>query len=86
MVEEKSITQKVWGFFTFINIIWLLSLVGILVAAVPACMYLFEPVIKAIFEKFKDFMVWVIKKVVIPFVTFLHNWGVFEVIFYLVAF
>ena len=36
MQDHVSIAQRVWGFFHFVNIMWLLAIFGIVVSIGPA--------------------------------------------------
>lgn len=44
MESRKSILQHVRGFFTFVNFIWLLSIVGIVTTASPVLMLIAHPI------------------------------------------
>ena len=85
-INEKSVTQRFWGFFTFVNIIWLCSIIGIAVSVGPCIYDIIGPWLERLLTIAKDVIVWIFKKIIIPIIEFMHNWGVFEVLGYLLCF
>ena len=89
-VNKKSIWQKVWGFFTFVNIIWMLAVLGVTISVGPCLYQVFGPCLTRFFKKLgrvvKKVITWIFKKIVIPLVTFLHNWGFIELVIYMLTF
>lgn len=72
---------------------WFFALIGIIISTLP-CLHVFfsnfiKPLIRFINKCYKYFynnvLVPLVKKVVIPFITFLHNWGFFEAFLYLLS-
>ena len=53
-MNEKSIVQRVWGFFTFVNIMWSFAIFGIVISIGPCIMMIIGPfiakVMKALFD------------------------------------
>lgn len=76
---QKSVTDRVMGFFSFMNIIWLLAVLGITLTVVPCIAYLVGPVLLKVAQALKE-------KVLKPLAIFLHNWGFFEAVAYLISF
>jgi hypothetical protein len=90
MVNHQSIFQKVWGFFTFVNIVWMGAIIGLLISTVPCLLLVFGPCLKRIIAKFAEVITKILKfileKILIPTVTFMHNWGIIELMLYLTSF
>jgi len=84
-VNKKSIWQKVWGFFTFINIIWMLSIIVLVISVGPCVWRICGPCIERLAKCFsgavRRAIIWVAKEVLLPLATFMHNWGIFELSF-----
>jgi hypothetical protein len=63
---------------------------GVTVSVVPCMIQVFGPCIKKIMSFFgghlKRAIIWLFKNVVVPFVTFLHNWGLIELGIYMFTF
>jgi len=89
-VNKKSVWQKVWGFFTFINIIWMLSIIVLVISVGPCVWRICGPCIERLAKCFsgtvRRAIIWVAKEVLLPLATFMHNWGIFELFFYLLCF
>ena len=82
LVEYESIAQKVKGFISFVNIIWFCAIIAIVISFFP-CMYsIFGPQLDKLWKKIKEYGLTILKEILIPLVTFLHNWGIFEFILY----
>lgn len=90
MLGQKSIIQKVWGFFTFVNIIWMLSIFGLAISVGPCLYEVIGPCVQrfmtTVFDIIQRMVVWLLQNIVIPLVTFLHDWGVFEILMYMLSF
>jgi hypothetical protein len=72
--------------FTFVNTIWLVSLVGMTFTFLPCLCALFkivEPLIILLFQTMKTIVEYIFKEIVLPLVTFMHEWGIFEILLYL---
>jgi len=89
-VNKKSVWQKVKGFFTFINIIWMLSVIVLVISVGPCVWKICGPCIERLAKCFKGTVrraiIWVAKEVLLPLITFIHNWGIFELLFYMLCF
>ena len=83
-VNKKSIVQKVWGFLTFVNIIWFFAIIGLCFSVIPCIMAIFGPIIERFIswlsDVIKQVIEFILKKIIIPLVDFCHNWGIFEVL------
>ena len=53
-INKKSITQKVMGFLTFVNIMWFFAIIGLAVSTIPCFMAIFGPFIEKIITKVAD--------------------------------
>jgi hypothetical protein len=73
-----SVSDRVLGFFTFVNIIWLVAIIGIIATVGPCVAYLCGPfLMKYATILFEEFLRPIGKR--------LHRWGVFEAISYLLS-
>merc|ERR1712032_1520296 len=76
---QRSIADRVFGFFSFVNIVWLISIVGILATVGPFIAYLAGPLLMRLATE-------LFRRVLRPTARALHDWGVFEVAAYALAF
>mmetsp|Transcript_41468 Transcript_41468/g.72829 ORF Transcript_41468/g.72829 Transcript_41468/m.72829 type:complete len:449 (-) Transcript_41468:92-1438(-) len=76
---QKSIVDRVAGFFSFVNVIWMISIIGVLATIGPCIAYLVGPFLLRCMES-------LYRHVLRPVAIFLHSWGVFEVAAYTLAF
>ena len=51
--NETSMISKIGGIFSFVNVIWFLSIIGIAVTIIPASYFCCKPIWDAIFDFFK---------------------------------
>ncbi len=72
--SHVSIITRVRGFFSFVNIIWLLAIVGIAISIGPSIFQLLVPLRAWLMRM----LTWLAEHVVAPVVQFLHDWGVLE--------
>lgn len=93
MLAHKSVTQRVMGFFSFVNVMWLAAILGITISVGPVAWVITKPIRKllqqvltVVFEKVKKVVVLLLEKVIVPLVTRLHTWGVWEACAHLLAF
>ena len=90
LVNHTSIFQKVWGFFTFVNIVWMAAIIGLLISTVPCLLMVFGPFLKKIIAKVAEviqiILRFIVEKILIPTVIFMHNWGIIELFLYLLSF
>ena len=93
----ESLFQKVTNFFSLVNTIWLISVLGIVISIIPAFYFMFKPqidrflkwlakVLKKFLVRFGGTLMWIAKKVILPFISKMHEFGVFEFIGYYIAF
>ena len=82
-MNHRSIIQRVLGMFTFVNTIWMVSLIGMTVLFIPCISSLFKHIIEPILRKLYQIAEWIFKEIIVPTITFLHEWGIFEVGLYL---
>ena len=90
LVNHTSIFQKVWGIFTFVNIIWMAAIFGLLISTLPCLLMAFGPclikIIAKVAEVIQIILIFIVGKILIPTVTFMHNWGMIELFLYLLSF
>jgi len=76
---QQSTVDRVVGFFSFVNVVWLVSIVGLLATLGPCLAYLCGPVLLRCAK-------WLTTEVLQPVALALHRWGVWEAAAYLLAF
>lgn len=76
---QKSIVDRVAGFFNFVNIMWMVSIIGVLMTVGPCFAFIAGPVLLRLATSFYH-------RILKPSALFLHRWGVFEVAAYALAF
>ena len=81
-INHESIWQKFVGFFTFVNIIWMCSIIGITVSVGPCLYEIAGPYLERCFYAVKE----AIEEYLVPILEFLHYWGIFEAFGYLLCF
>ena len=90
LVNEKSFIQKVMGFFTFVNIIWFIAIVG-MTCTIGPCIWFFlgnciQKMVECFIEFVKTVITFVVQKILLPLFEFLHNWGILEFCGYFLCF
>ena len=90
IVNNRSWIQKTFGLFSLINTFWLWSIIGMVVTIVP-CMYsifgkLLLRLAEAILKFAKTIAIWIGKNILLPICNFCHNWGIFELLGYIICF
>ena len=73
--EDRSIGQRVIGFFNFVNLIWIVSILGALLTVVPFFLYIFGEQIAKILKTLYT-------NVLVP----MHKLGMFELCAYVITF
>jgi len=79
--QSQGLVTRILGFFTLINMIWLLALGGIAVSIVPTALVLIRPISRLAVVIAKA----IVERVIIPTARFLHEWGFFEMALWLVT-
>ena len=68
----------------------MLAVLGVTISVGPCLYQIFGPCLTRFFKKLgrviKKVLTWIFKKIVIPLVTFLHNWGFIELGIYMLTF
>lgn len=75
--NEESVSQKVFGFFKFVNLLWLLSIIGISVSIGPSIWVITEPIRGSLHLV----LIWFWNHVIIP----CHNHSILEMFFYFIC-
>jgi len=89
MAMNVSVIQKVLGFFSFINILWLMAIVGISISILPAMWALAEPLLdffNNLAAKIKEIITLLFIKVVIPSAKWLHSNYILEALVFIASF
>ena len=55
--NSNSFLSRVIGFFNFVNIIWMIAIIGIIISIGPSLLFLFKPIMKIMIQIFTDFIV-----------------------------
>ena len=71
---KRGLASQVWGFVSFVNVIWFVSILGIAVSIGPSVWKLLRPFRELLQKLFQNLWEYVIQ----PFLTFCHNNGIFE--------
>ena len=78
LAEDNDVTvtvsQRVYGMFSTINVIWLISIIGISVSIFPSLYYMLKPLRECLYRCWKQLLTHVIE----PTIRRCHNWGIFE--------
>lgn len=75
--SHKDLSSRIYGFFNFINLLWLLSIIGIVISIGPSIYLFLKPFQDALLELAR--VIW--NRIIIP----CHSWGVFEFLAYLLC-
>jgi len=73
--EERSVTQRILGFISFVNLVWLVSVFGVLATLIPFVLYIFGEAIAELLTK-------LYKDLIVP----MHKHGIFELVAYAISF
>ena len=76
-MEKNTAFSRVKGFFTFVNLIWIVASLGIIISIGPSLLYIFNP--------FIDLLMKLLLEVIIPFVVFLYHKGILEFLGYFIS-
>mmetsp|Transcript_331 Transcript_331/g.808 ORF Transcript_331/g.808 Transcript_331/m.808 type:complete len:452 (+) Transcript_331:43-1398(+) len=72
--KHRGVIARVVGAFTFINMIWLLSIAGIAISIGPSLVHVLQPLREILIKVAR----WLCEHVVEPIAMRCHTWGVFE--------
>jgi len=72
--HQRGVIARVGGAFTFINLVWLLSIVGIAVSVGPSLVHALTPLREQLLRLAR----WLFRRVIEPLCVRLHVYGVFE--------
>ena len=84
-----SIIQKVWGFFSFINLLWLMAIAGIAISFLPAMWSLAEPLLNLLNDLaicVKRLVEWFVIEIIIPSLQWLHDTSILEAFSFTMSF
>eukprot|EP00928_Gymnodinium_smaydae_P046134 TRINITY_DN30733_c0_g1_i1.p1 TRINITY_DN30733_c0_g1~~TRINITY_DN30733_c0_g1_i1.p1 ORF type:complete len:723 (+),score=72.05 TRINITY_DN30733_c0_g1_i1:60-2228(+) len=91
-MSHRSLGQRVMGFFSFVNLMWLAAIFGITISVGPVLWLLTKPLRSLIMQILgkvatfvKETVVWITKNVLAPALVRCHKLGVFEFVGHLVA-
>jgi hypothetical protein len=90
IVGKNDEESKFKGFFTWVNVVWVLSVLVMVCTCGPCTAKLIGPYLARLAASCgkvgKKVLLFTVEQVIIPFVTFLHNWGIIEAFLYIVSF
>merc|ERR1719329_315289 len=78
---HRSVWQRVRGFFSFVNALWLGAIFGITISIGPVIWEITKPLrkfFKRLALKLRTALIWFAEKILVPLVSRLHMWGVWE--------
>lgn len=76
-IGKNTVLSRVKGFFTFVNLIWMIAILGIIISIGPSLVFLFSP--------FGGLFMKLIFKVIIPFIIYLYDLGILEFLGYFIS-
>ena len=76
-IEKNSVLSRIKGFFSFVNLIWMIAILGILISIGPVLLLLIDP--------FLDMLMLLWNNTILPIIIFLHKIGFFEFLGYFVS-
>ncbi len=71
LVEYESVIQRIWGFFSFVNIMWFCAIIGLTVTVIPCVYFTCGEVLGKM-----------VMDIIIPIVKLLNRLGVWEFLGY----
>jgi hypothetical protein len=76
-MEKNSVLSRIKGFFTFVNLIWMIAILGIVISIGPSLFFLLRPfvILPGI----------LLHKFILPFIIFLYKYGFFEFLGYYIS-
>ena len=76
-MDKNSIISRIKGFFSFVNIIWMIAILGVIISIVPAIIYFLQP-LKALLYRFWN-------TILFPIIIFLYEKRIFEFLGYIIS-
>ena len=80
-IGKNTAVSRVKGFFTFVNVIWTIAILGIFISIGPALLY----ILPYILIPFKELLMKLLLEVIFPFIIFLYKIGILEFFGYLIS-
>ena len=74
----ESLATRMGGFFSFVNTMWLLAIIGIAISIGPSLYHLLVPLRRLLARVWR----WLLNNVIVPVAKRLHRWGVFPFLIY----
>eukprot|EP01062_Namystynia_karyoxenos_P069486 TRINITY_DN64973_c0_g1_i1.p1 TRINITY_DN64973_c0_g1~~TRINITY_DN64973_c0_g1_i1.p1 ORF type:complete len:703 (+),score=233.24 TRINITY_DN64973_c0_g1_i1:115-2109(+) len=92
MLQHRGLLQRVRGFFTFVNVMWLVGISGITVTIGPVVIIVTRPlraflgrVLARLGGHMRRAIVWTFKNIILPGAVKCHEYGVFEALAHYLA-
>ena len=76
-MEKNNVLSRIKGFFTFVNLIWMIAILGILLSIGPVLLLIINP--------FLDMFILFWNNTILPIIIFLYNIGFFEFLGYFIS-
>ena len=76
-MDKNTVLSRIRGFFTFVNLIWIIAILGIVISIGPSLLFILKPIQELIMKFFVE--------VIIPFILFLYNIGILEFLGYFIS-
>jgi len=77
--QHQGVIARVTGFFTLVNLMWLFAIAGITISLGPSVYHILKP----LREYLRRLWRWLFDDVIVPMTIRFHNWGVIEVVLWL---
>lgn len=79
--QHTGLIARVRGAFNFINLVWLVSILGIAISIGPSVAHLLKPIRQWLYRAAR----WLLRNVIEPVVARLHSWGIIELVVWAAA-
>mmetsp|Transcript_27110 Transcript_27110/g.42731 ORF Transcript_27110/g.42731 Transcript_27110/m.42731 type:complete len:469 (-) Transcript_27110:105-1511(-) len=73
--SHRGVSSRLYGFFNFVNIVWIVAIFGLLLSVGPVIYVLLKPL--------QGLLIVFVQDMILPFLSFCHRWGIFEALAYL---
>jgi len=79
--QHTGLVARVRGAFNFVNLVWLVSILGIAISIGPSVTHLLKPIRQWLYRAAR----WLLRHVIEPVVARLHSWGIIELVVWAAA-
>ena len=79
-MDKNSALSRIKGFFTFVNLIWMIAILGIVISIGPSLFFILKPILIL-----QGIILKLLYEYVLPFIIFLYKNGFFEFLGYYIS-